>query len=277
VAALNVGGLLIIGVQYALLLGVIGALLNVVPYIGGLVATALAMMVALATQEPAAALWVLLLFLGVQFVDNNFIVPRIVASRVEVNALASIIVVMIGGALWGVPGMFLSLPLTAVIKIMCDRIPALQPFGYVLGDEQPREKQGHLPTAQEEGYESGTTCGIAAIIAAQNATSSPPAPHPRGDSARSHGRAAASTAIRWLRNASWTRRSEYRRHSAASSCERVFVCMFIAAVGWQFVCGPPADHQKKTMTMNESNENKGTNPEWYPRQHRQPPARAGER
>ena len=138
VAGLNVTGLLIIGVEYALLLGVIGALLNMVPYIGGLVATGLAMMVALATMEPSAALWVLLLFLVVQFVDNNFIVPRIVASRVEINALASILAVLVGGALWSVPGMFLSLPVIAIVKVVCDRIPAAEPFGYLLGDDQPR-------------------------------------------------------------------------------------------------------------------------------------------
>lgn len=136
VAALNVGGLWLIGVEYALLLGVLGALLNTVPYIGGLIATGLAMMVALATLEPSAAVWVLLLFLVVQFVDNNFIVPRIVASRLQVNALVAFAVVLWGGAFWGVAGMFLAIPFTAIIKVICDRIPGLQPLGYLLGDQQ---------------------------------------------------------------------------------------------------------------------------------------------
>ena len=134
VTVLNWVGLMIIGVPYALLLAVIGAVLNLIPYIGMIIATILPMLVALATLEPTAALWVFALYLAVQFVDNNFIVPKVVASRVELNALVSILVVMIGGALWGIPGMFLSIPITAILKVIFDRVPALEPFGYVLGD-----------------------------------------------------------------------------------------------------------------------------------------------
>lgn len=154
VATMNVCGLLLIGVEYALLLGVLSAVLNMVPYVGGLVATGLAMVVALGTGGPTDALWVLLLFTGVQFVDNNLIVPRMVASRVEVNALASIAVVMIGGALWGVPGMFLSLPFAAIIKVICDRVPGLRPLGYLLGDEDPHPDR-RIRTLKSGGKKSG--------------------------------------------------------------------------------------------------------------------------
>ena len=137
VTVLNWVGLTIIGVEYALLLAVIGAVLNLIPYIGMIIATLLPVVIALATLEPTAALWVLALYIFVQFVDNNFIVPKVVASRVELNALVSIIVVMIGGALWGIPGMFLSIPITAMLKVIFDRVPGLQPFGYVLGSDDP--------------------------------------------------------------------------------------------------------------------------------------------
>ena len=136
VAVLNWVGLLIIGVQYALLLAVIGALLNLIPYIGMMIATILPMVIALATGEPSDALWVLALYAFVQFLDNNFIVPRVVASRVQLNALVSIVVVMIGGALWGVQGMFLAIPLTAMLKVIFDRVPGLEPWGYLLGDDE---------------------------------------------------------------------------------------------------------------------------------------------
>jgi predicted PurR-regulated permease PerM len=138
VTVLNWIGLMIIGVEYALLLAVLGAVLNLVPYIGMLIATILPMVIALATLEPSAALWVLALYAFVQFVDNNFIVPKVVASRVQLNALVSILVVMIGGALWGIPGMFLSIPITAMLKVIFDRVPALEPFGYVLGDDDAK-------------------------------------------------------------------------------------------------------------------------------------------
>ena len=94
-----------------------------------------------ATQEPVTALWVLALYLGVQFLDNNILVPRIVGSRVQLNALVSIIGVMAGGLLWGIPGMFLSLPMLAILKVIFDRVPSLEPFGYVLGDGNGHTKK----------------------------------------------------------------------------------------------------------------------------------------
>jgi predicted PurR-regulated permease PerM len=137
VAALNSIALLILGIPYAILIGVIGALLNVIPYIGGIVAVALPMLMALAAREPVDALYVLIAYLVVQLIDNNLFVPRIVASKVRINALVSITVVLVGNQLWGVPGMFLSIPLTAIIKVIFDRIGPLQPFGFLLGDNQP--------------------------------------------------------------------------------------------------------------------------------------------
>ncbi len=76
-------------------------------------------------------------YMAVQLFDNNFIVPKIVASRVKINALVSIVVVLIGGAMWGVEGMFLSIPITAIVKVVFDRITALKLFGFLLGDNQP--------------------------------------------------------------------------------------------------------------------------------------------
>ncbi|MEJ7644862.1 MAG: AI-2E family transporter [Chryseolinea sp.] len=136
VATLNSVALLIIGVQYAILLGIIGALLNLIPYLGGLIAITLPMLVALATGEPIDVLWVLIAYIVVQLLDNNFLVPKIVASKVRLNALISIIVVLIGNALWGISGMFLSIPITAILKVIFDRIESLKPFGFLLGDEE---------------------------------------------------------------------------------------------------------------------------------------------
>ncbi len=143
VTALNWVGLFFIGVKFALLLSVLAALLNLIPYIGIIIGTILPMVVAATTQDFTAALWVLALFAVVQFIDNNFIVPLVVASRVEVNAFMSILVVLVGGALWGIPGMFLSLPLAAMLKVIFDRVPSLEPFGYLLGaGDKKKEKEG---------------------------------------------------------------------------------------------------------------------------------------
>lgn len=138
VASLNTIALLALGIQYAFLLGIIGALVNVIPYIGGIVGVALPMLVALATKSsPMYAIYVLVLYYFIQLIDNNFIVPRIVASKVKINALFSIIVVIAGNALWGIPGMFLSIPLLAIVKLICDHIEPLKPWGFLLGDTMP--------------------------------------------------------------------------------------------------------------------------------------------
>jgi predicted PurR-regulated permease PerM len=137
VAILNSVGLLLLGIDYAILLGVIGAILNVIPYIGGIIAVALPMLIALATKSPMYAFLVLGAYILIQFIDNHYLIPKIVASKVKINALVSVIVVLLGGALWGVPGMFLSIPLTAIIKVIFDHIEPLKPWGFLLGNNVP--------------------------------------------------------------------------------------------------------------------------------------------
>ena len=138
IAVLEIATLLILGIEYAILLGILGALLNVIPYIGGLTAVALPMIVALATKpSPWFAIYILVIYYIIQLIDNNYIVPKIVASKVKINALFSIIVVLAGNALWGIPGMFLSIPLLAIVKLIFDNIEPLKPWGYLLGDTMP--------------------------------------------------------------------------------------------------------------------------------------------
>jgi len=137
-AALNTAALLILGIEYALLLGIVGALLNVIPYIGGIVAVAMPMTVALITKDSAwYPVYVLIIYYIIQLVDNNYIVPRVVASKVKLNALFSLLAVFVGGAIWGIPGMFISIPLLAVVKLVCDHVEPLKPWGFLLGDTMP--------------------------------------------------------------------------------------------------------------------------------------------
>ncbi len=145
VAALNSTALLLLGVKYAILLGVIGAILNMIPYIGGVVAIALPVLVATVTQDGYnTQLGILIAYIIIQFIDNNILVPRIVSSKVQINALFSIITVLLGAALWGVPGMFLSIPFVAILKIIFDRVPDLRPWGKLLGDTVPTRHKGEI-------------------------------------------------------------------------------------------------------------------------------------
>lgn len=138
VSVLHSIGLLMLGIPYAILLGIIGALLNLIPYLGGIVSVALPMMIALATKtSPWVAFYVLVIYYVIQLIDNNYVIPKIVASKVRINALVSIVVVLAFGALWGIPGMFISIPLTAIIKVIFDHIEPLKPWGFLLGDTMP--------------------------------------------------------------------------------------------------------------------------------------------
>ena len=141
IAVLNSVGLLFLGVKYAIILGITGALLNIIPYIGGVIAIILPMIIAFVTKDNSTtAILVLILYLVIQFIDNNIIIPHIVASKVKINALISLIAVIIAGALWGVPGMFLSIPITAILKVIFDHIEPLKPWGFLLGNIVPTSK-----------------------------------------------------------------------------------------------------------------------------------------
>lgn len=145
VAALNSTALLILGVDYAILLGVIGAILNMIPYIGGLIAIALPVLMATVTKDGfSTQLGIIIAYAIIQFIDNNILVPRIVSSKVQINALVSIFVVLLGGALWGVSGMFLSIPTVAILKIIFDRVEGMKPWGKLLGDEVPTHYGTHF-------------------------------------------------------------------------------------------------------------------------------------
>ena len=137
-AVLNSTGLILLGIDYAIILGITGAILNIIPYIGGIIAIALPMTIAYVTKDSLSyPVLVFLIYMIIQFIDNHFIIPKIVASRVKINALISVIAVLIGNAIWGIPGMFLSIPLTAILKVIFDHIEPMKPWGFLLGNIVP--------------------------------------------------------------------------------------------------------------------------------------------
>jgi predicted PurR-regulated permease PerM len=142
VTILNTIGFLVVGAPYAVFLAVLAAILNLIPYVGMLIASVICIMITLtgADSSSSSAIWVGVILVVVQFIDNNFIMPYIVSSKVKINALVSIIGVLIGGALAGVGGMFLSIPGLAVLKAIFDRVDTLQPWGRLLGDESDEKK-----------------------------------------------------------------------------------------------------------------------------------------
>ena len=136
VAVLNVVGLWLLGIPYALLLGVLGAVLNLIPYVGGVVAIALPVLVAFVTKDSYLyPLGVVGVYTLIQFIDNNVLVPRIVAGKVQINGLAAVVGVLVGNAVGGIAGMFLALPAMAILKIIFERVDSLRPWATLLGDD----------------------------------------------------------------------------------------------------------------------------------------------
>ncbi len=144
VSVLTSIGLSIIGVPYAILLGILTGLLNLIPYIGILVAGILTIIVSLSgSSELSMIFGVLIVNLIVQLIDNNILVPMVVSSKVEINSLVTIIGIIIGGSIAGISGMFLAIPIIAILKVIFDRIETLEPWGYLMGDDLPKTYEWH--------------------------------------------------------------------------------------------------------------------------------------
>jgi predicted PurR-regulated permease PerM len=134
----------ILGVDYPILLGLLTGLLNLIPYIGILISLLLSTLVTFASAGVGKILLVIATLFGIHLVDANILLPLIVGAKVRLNALITIMGVIIGGSVWGIIGAFLAIPVIAIIKIVFDRIDSLQPWGMLLGDEKDEKPQGSL-------------------------------------------------------------------------------------------------------------------------------------
>lgn len=136
VFTMNTTGFLLIGIKYPVFLGFLAALLNVVPYIGMLIANIICAIITLtSSSQPVDAVWGAAVLVGVQLIDNNILMPLIVGNRVKLNAIAIILGVLTAGAIAGVAAMFLAIPALAVLKLIFERVPHLKPWAIILGDE----------------------------------------------------------------------------------------------------------------------------------------------
>jgi predicted PurR-regulated permease PerM len=138
---------LLLGIKYAILLGLITALFNIIPYIGIFTALFLNILITFATTGAATkVLMVVITVVSMHLIDSNILLPLIVGSKVRINAFITLLGVVVGEMVWGIPGMFLSIPVIAIAKIIFDRIESLQPWGNLLGDEKINSKSLRLNT-----------------------------------------------------------------------------------------------------------------------------------
>ena len=140
VACLACAAFFMIGIKYAVLLGIIVALFNLIPYLGIFTALLLSTLITFATGSINKALVVAVSVLAIHAIDSNFLLPTIVGSKVKLNALVTFLGIILGEMIWGLSGMFLSIPIMAILKIIFDRVESLKPWGFLLGSGQEEKK-----------------------------------------------------------------------------------------------------------------------------------------
>jgi predicted PurR-regulated permease PerM len=145
--------LIILGIRYAFFFAVLLAIFNLVPYIGVIISSLVVFLYALATTSSLFYPLSLLVSLWfIQFLENNFITPFLVGTRVKVNPLAALIAIFAGSSIWGISGMVLFLPMIGVIKAIFDTLEPLKPYGLMLGSAKNnnQEREGDSGNAGEE-------------------------------------------------------------------------------------------------------------------------------
>jgi len=130
-------GFSITGVRNAFFFAIICGLLEIVPFVGNLTGTALTLATSLIQGgDIRLVIGVLVTYGLVQFIQSYLLEPLVVGAEVRINPLATIVGLVAGELLWGIPGMILAIPLMGIIRIICDHVPVLQPYAYLMGQNK---------------------------------------------------------------------------------------------------------------------------------------------
>ena len=133
--------LLMLGIKYALLMAFFAGVLNVIPYLGIYAAAAINALVTFTASNLTEGLEVAAVFILIHIIDANIILPRIVGGSVKMNPFVTLIAVVVGHLVWGVPGMFLFIPLTAIIRVLSEKINEFRSWAILIGQETSRKDQ----------------------------------------------------------------------------------------------------------------------------------------
>src|SRR6185437_15535064 len=131
----------LIGIKYVFLLALLVGVLNLIPYLGIYTALFIGICITFATSDPHHALYLAIAVIGIHLVDSNFLMPKIVGSQIRINPLIIILGVVVGEMMWGIPGMFLSVPYLAMAKIIFDRVEGMKAWGILLGEEEEQNRK----------------------------------------------------------------------------------------------------------------------------------------
>ncbi len=149
-AVLNTTGLAIIGLEHAIFFGVFASMMAVIPYIGIIIGALPPLLFALLLGDSIITpLLVLAVFGAVQFLEGNFISPRIVGSKVSINPFMAMLALIVGGEVWGISGMILFVPFIGILRVIFEEIPELKPYGYLLGNRIEYETGSVIDTTSD--------------------------------------------------------------------------------------------------------------------------------
>ncbi len=134
-------GLLIIGIDNPFLFGFLAALLAIVPYAGTTLGAAIPVVYAFVSYDSVwIPITIIIFFWLVQFIESNFLTPMIVGGNLKINALTSILSIIIGASVWGIAGMILFLPFASMLKVVCEQYEELEPVALLIGEQNNRSK-----------------------------------------------------------------------------------------------------------------------------------------
>lgn len=133
-------GLSIVGLDNAIFLSLLTALLSIIPYVGNIIGFALLILMAL-VQTGGSSLYtgIFIVFSISQFIESYILEPFIVGAEVDIHPLFTVIIIILGWQLWGVAGMILAIPIFGILKIIFSHISSLQPYAYLIGDTRNKQ------------------------------------------------------------------------------------------------------------------------------------------
>ena len=138
-------GFSIIGVENAIFFAVLCGILEIIPFVGNLTGTSLTVLsVVVQGGDTKMIIWVLITYFVVQFIQTYILEPLVVGEQVSINPLFTIMSIVVGEMVWGISGMILAIPLIGIFKIICDHVPSLQPYGFLIGPPVKKERRQSL-------------------------------------------------------------------------------------------------------------------------------------
>jgi predicted PurR-regulated permease PerM len=136
-AICNTIALTIIGVEHAIFFGVIAGFLNIIPVVGSFLGSLLPIFYTLVMED---SIWIPVIiaiyFSFIQTMESYVLTPNIVGDKIKINPYAIILAIFIGGQVWGPAGMVLFIPMLAIVKVLCQLIEPLKPYGFLLSDPE---------------------------------------------------------------------------------------------------------------------------------------------